>query len=124
MILKPVVGRLTGDAEVRNLQGGKSVVHFIIAENSYYKAKDAQEYTQDTTYYECSYWRNAQAAVRLTKGSLVEASGRIGARGYIDKENEVKAVLTLNVDTFQILYRGKSDQGQYEDFPDIADYHE
>lgn len=116
------IGRLTADAEVRNLEGGKTVVHFTIAENSYYKPKDSKEYKQDTTYYECSYWRDPQAAERLAKGSLVEVCGRLGARGYIDGQNNIKGVITLNVNTFQVHERGKSVPG--EELPGVADYHE
>ena len=110
--------------KIKHLEGGKTVLNFTVAENNYYKPKDADGFVQDTTYYECSWWRNPKAAERLTKGSLIEATGRFGARGYIDHLNEVRAVLTVNVDSFQILYRAKADQVHEDSLPTIEDFQE
>lgn len=118
-----IVGRLTADAEVKHFEGDKSVVNFTVAVNDYYRQKGSDELKQETTYYDCAYWRNANAADRLKKGTLVELSGKIGARGYIDSHSDVKGQLTLRVDSYKVHQKGHSSQEETtDDLPDVADY--
>lgn len=50
-----IIGRLTRDAEVRNLSNEKQVVNFSIATNDNYRNKQGERVEQ-TTYFECAYW--------------------------------------------------------------------
>lgn len=50
-----------------------------------------------TTFFECSYWRNAGVAGYLKKGDVVQVFGRTGVRAYVIKDAEAGAVLTFQV---------------------------
>ena len=97
-----IIGRLTADATVSETKAGKKVVNFSIAINDTYKTKGSTEVQKITTYVNCSYWINPGVSAYLTKGSLVECYGRIGANAWTTKEGEVKASLTFHVNTIKL----------------------
>jgi len=98
-----ITGRLTGDAVVRSLSEGKKVVNFSVAVNDSYKAKNGERVTQ-TEFFDCSYWIATGIAQYLTKGSIVELSGRVSARAWVDGEGNAKA--GLNFHTSKITLHG------------------
>ena len=98
-----ITGRLTGDAVVRTLSEGKKVVNFSVAVNDSYKAKNGERVTQ-TEFFDCSYWIGTGIAQYLTKGSIVELSGRVSARAWVDSEGQAKA--GLNFHTSKITLHG------------------
>ena len=73
--MNTIVGRITQNAKINTLKNDKKVVNFSVAINDSYKTKQGERKEQ-TTYYNCSYWINAKIAKFLTKGTLVELSGR------------------------------------------------
>ncbi|MBN8836219.1 MAG: single-stranded DNA-binding protein [Sphingobacteriia bacterium] len=97
-----IIGRITADATVSETKAGKKVVNFSIAINDTYKSKSSGEVTKVVTYVNCTYWLNAGIAPYLTKGSLVECAGRIGANAWTNKEGEVKASLTFNTNKIKL----------------------
>jgi single-strand DNA-binding protein len=97
-----IIGRVTADAAVSETKAGKKVVNFSIAINDTYKTKGSTELQKIVTYVNCSYWINPGVAVYLTKGSLVECAGRIGANAWTNKEGEVKASLTFHVNNIKL----------------------
>jgi single-strand DNA-binding protein len=98
-----IIGRLTRDAEVRTLQSEKQVVNFSVATNDSYKNKQGERIEQ-TTYFDCSYWITPNVAKLLTKGTLVELTGRVSARAWTGSDGESKA--GLNFHTSQIKLHG------------------
>ncbi|HET9056291.1 single-stranded DNA-binding protein [Lacibacter sp. MH-610] len=104
-----IIGRMTADATVSETKAGKKVVNFSIAINDTYKAKGSTEVQKIVTYVNCSYWINPGVAQYLTKGTLVECAGRIGANAWTNKEGEVKASLTFHVNTIKL--HGRSTGG-------------
>jgi single-strand DNA-binding protein len=79
-----ITGRLTADAQVRNVSEGKQVVNFSVAVNDSYKAKNGERVTQ-TEFFDCSYWIGTAVAQYLTKGTIVETLGageRTGMGGW------------------------------------------
>ena len=76
-----VVGRITKDAVVNQLKDERQVINFTLAINDYYKPRNG-EGKYIATYINCSYWMNPKLAERITKGTLVEATGRI----YVNRE--------------------------------------
>lgn len=98
-----ITGRLTGDAVVRSLSEGKKVVNFSVAVNDSYKAKNGERVTQ-TEFFDCSYWIGTGIAQYLIKGSIVELSGRVSARAWVDSEGQAKA--GLNFHTSKITLHG------------------
>ena len=97
-----IIGRITADAKISETKAGKKVVDFSIAINDTYKAKGSTEVQKFTTYVNCSYWINPGVSAYLTKGTLVECYGRIGANTRTNKEGEVKASLTFHVNTIKL----------------------
>ncbi len=97
-----IIGRITADATVSETKAGKKVVNFSIAINDTYKTIGSTEVQKFTTYVNCSYWINPGVSAYLTKGTLVECYGRIGANAWTNKEGEVKASLTFHVNTIKL----------------------
>ena len=97
-----IVGRTTANAVVNFTEDGREVVHFTLAINDYYKGKNKIEGVQLTTYVRCSYWRSSKVAPHLTKGTLVEVSGRIYSSAYISRDGEAKASIECHVHHLKI----------------------
>jgi single-strand DNA-binding protein len=100
-----ITGRLTRDAEVRTTSQDKQVVNFSVATNDSYKNKQGERIEQ-TTYFDCSYWITPNVAKLLTKGTLVELTGRVSTRAWTGNDGEPKA--GLNFHTSQIKLHGGS----------------
>ena len=98
-----ITGRLTRDAEVRTLSNKKQVVNFSVATNDSYRNKQGERIEQ-TTYFDCSYWISPNVAKLLTKGTLVELSGRVSTRAWTGNDGEPRA--GLNFHTSQIKLHG------------------
>ncbi|ATL48931.1 single-stranded DNA-binding protein [Chitinophaga caeni] len=94
-----IIGRVTRDAEVRTLSNEKQVVNFSVAINDSYKNKQGER-VQQTTYFDCAYWISAKVAALLTKGTLVELTGRVSARAWVDGNGNARS--GLNFHTAQI----------------------
>jgi len=97
-------GRLTADAEVRNVKGDRKVTGFTVAINDRFKTKDGEK-KEITTYVECSYWVNPGLAEFLKKGTVVEIAGRVEAKPWISRDAEAMANLVCNVGTVKLLAR-------------------
>lgn len=98
-----ITGRVTADAQVRTLSDDRKVVNFSVAVNDSYKAKNGERVTQ-TEFFDCSYWLGTGIAQYLTKGSIVELSGRVSARAWVDGEGQAKT--GLNFHTSKITLHG------------------
>jgi single-strand DNA-binding protein len=97
-----LTGRLTADAKVSEVKGGKKVVNFSIAINDSYKPKDGER-VELTTYVECAYWMNAKVGEYLKKGLLVQLYGRMGSRAWVNKDGDAKSSLTCNIANLKFL---------------------
>lgn len=104
-----ITGRVTADAVVRTLSDERKVVNFTVAVNDSYKARNGERVTQ-TEFFDCSYWIGAGIAQYLTKGSIVELSGRVSARAWIDGEGQAKA--GLNFHTSKISLHGGASKAE------------
>lgn len=100
-----ITGRLTRDAEVRTTSQEKQVVNFSVATNDSYRNKQG-ELIEQTTYFDCSYWITPNVAKLLTKGTLVELSGRVSTRAWTGNDGEPRA--GLNFHTSNIKLHGSS----------------
>ena len=105
-----IIGRLTADAKVNELQDGRKVVNFSIATNDNYKAKDSTEVKKVTTYFNCSYWISSNIAKVLTKGMLVELNGRISVNTYVNSQGETKASLSFHVNNIKLHGKPANDK--------------
>jgi len=101
-----IIGRLTKDAQVRNLSNEKQVVNFSITTNDSYRNKQGERVEQ-TTYFECAYWISPKVADFLTKGTLVELSGRAYTSAWIGKDGEAHAGLNFHTSQIKVHSGGK-----------------
>ena len=113
-----ITGRLTGDAQVRTLSDSRKVVNFSLAVSDSYKAKNGERVT-NTEFFDCSYWISAAIAPYLTKGSIVELSGRVSARGWVDSDGQAKA--GLNFHTSKITLHGGTGREAATEKPQAGD---
>lgn len=117
-----LIGRITKDASIKKLKDEREVVNFSIAINDYYKPKGTVEGITLTTYYNCSYWISPKIAPRLTKGSLVEISGRIHVNAYTALDGEAKASLNCHVNSITVHQHfkasGEQNKGPKEEVTD------
>ncbi|MDM1048461.1 single-stranded DNA-binding protein [Sphingobacterium hotanense] len=97
-----IIGRLTRDAEVRTTSQDKQVVNFSVAINDSYRNKQGERIEQ-TTYFDCAYWISAKVATLLTKGTLVELTGRVSTRAWVSKEGEPKAGLNFHTSNIKLF---------------------
>ena len=98
-----ITGRVTADAQVRNVSDSRQVVNFSVAINDSYKNK-AGERVEQTTFLDCAYWLSPKVAQILTKGTLVELTGRVSARAWTGSDGQPHAGLNFN--TSQIKLHG------------------
>lgn len=118
-----ITGRLTRDAEVRTTSQQKQVVNFSVATNDTYRNKQGERIEQ-TTYFDCSYWITPNVAKILTKGTLVELSGRVTARAWTGSDGEAHAGLNFHTSQIKLHGGGKraetvqaTAQGTEDDLP-------
>jgi single-strand DNA-binding protein len=104
-----IIGRITKDAQVRNLPNDKQVVNFSVAINESYRNRTGER-IQQTTYFDCAYWRTAKVAKLLTKGTLVELTGRVSSRAWLDKSGQLRAGLDFHTSNI-ILHFGAKNVG-------------
>ena len=97
-----IIGRLTRDAEVRTTSQGKQVVNFSVAINDSYRNKQGDRVEQ-TTYFDCAYWISAKVATLLTKGTLVELTGRVSPRAWVSKDGEPRAGLNFHTSNIKLF---------------------
>lgn len=116
--MNTIVGRITQNAVINTLKNDKIVVNFSVAINDSYKTKQGERKEQ-TTYYNCSYWINAKIAEFLTKGTLVELSGRISSSAWIGKDGEIKS--GLNFHTSSIKLHGGKQKSKIDNEPKVSE---
>ncbi|MFH6972635.1 single-stranded DNA-binding protein [Flavobacterium petrolei] len=104
-----ITGRVTADAQVRTLSNSKQVVNFSVAINDSYRNK-AGERIEQTTYFDCAYWLSVKVATILTKGTLVELTGRVSARGWTGNNGELYAGLNFNTSQIKTHGGGKKSE--------------
>ena len=104
-----IIGRVTKDAQVRTLSNSKQVVNFSVAINDSYRNKSGERIEQ-TTYFDCAYWISIKVAGILTKGTLVELTGRVSARAWTGNNGEAHAGLNFNTSQIKLHAGGKKSE--------------
>ena len=96
-----ITGRLVADATVRETKNNKSLTGFTIAVNRRYVSKGEQ--VEDTSYFDCSYWRTVNIAPHLKKGMVVQLSGHVSASAWLDRDGGLHAGLNFHVNELNML---------------------
>lgn len=114
MIRLQIIGALGSDAEVRQLDNGRSAISFSVAHSEKWKDQSGQQ-QERTTWVRCTIWRKSdQVAIAqyLTKGTKVLAEGEPSARAYLSSTGAPTGSLELNVKNIELLGGGTRTQGQ------------
>lgn len=109
-----IIGRLTRDAELRNLPNEKKVVNFSIATNDNYRNRQGERIKQ-TTYFECAYWISPKVADFLTKGTLAELSGRAYTCEWLGEDGEPHAGLNFHTSQIKVHRSNKRIENNFTD---------
>lgn len=96
-----ITGRLTADAEVREVSQETKVVGFTLAVNHSYLSGEKRK--EVARFFECSYWRGAGIADFLKKGDIVQVFGYVGCRAYVTKDAEAAAAMTFRVSEIKLF---------------------
>lgn len=109
--MNTIVGRITKNAEINSLKNDRQVVNFSVAINDSYKTKQGER-RELTTYYNCSYWISPNVAKVLTKGTLVELSGRASSSAWIGKDGEIRSGLNFHTSNIKLHSSGKVSENE------------
>lgn len=104
-----IIGRLTRDAQISTLPSDKQVVNFSVAVNESYRNKQGER-MEHTEYFNCAYWLSTNVARVLTKGALVELTGRVSARAWIGGDGEAHAALNFHISNIKLHGGGRRNE--------------
>ena len=95
-------GRLTRDIDLRYTQSGKAVGSFSLAVNRNFKNSNG-DYEAD--FINCTIWGKSaeNLANFVSKGSLINVSGRLNTRNYDNKQGQKVYVTEVIVEHFDLL---------------------
>lgn len=112
-----VIGNLTKDALVNDVNG-KKVVNFGIAVNEKYKDANGTEVNK-AKFFDCAYWSDKTAVAQyIKKGDLIYVEGNPEIKYYRNKEGQQLATFSVRVSNIQLL--GSSDKQQPQSQPSYA----
>ena len=102
-----VVGRLTGDPQLRNTPSGQPVCSFGLATNRIWTDRKTSEKQKRTEYHNIVLWRRlAEIANQyLTKGSLVLIEGRLQTRSWEDPSGNRRTKTEIVAQSLQLAPR-------------------
>ena len=102
-----IIGRLTGDPELRFTPAGAGVANFTVAANARFFDKQSNEWkNKPTTFWRCAAWNQGEkqrlgenVVDALKKGDSVIVRGEIESREYTTKEGDNRSVIEVRVET-------------------------
>lgn len=98
-----LIGRLTRDAEVKQIENSeRAVIRFTLAVRRDYSNKDRET---ETDFIPVVYWTNYAEKLYpyLVKGKLISVSGKLTVRNYISNDGIKKYVTEVEIDNIQFL---------------------
>lgn len=107
-----ITGRVTADAKVRNVSDSRTVVNFSVAINDSYRNK-AGERIEQVTYLDCAYWLSPKVVQILTKGTVVELTGRVSARAWTGSDGQPHAGLNFSTSQIKLHAGGRKAATQH-----------
>jgi len=109
-------GRLTKDPDIRYTPNGSEVATFSIAVNRSFKAKDSEEWQEETFFINIIAWNRLAEKVEKTfkKGMPVFVEGRLLIRSY-EKDGAKKYVTEIIAIDARLLQSTNSNQGEAEE---------
>lgn len=106
-----IMGRLTGDPELRRTQSGTAVASFTIAVERDYKPEGGEK---ETDFFDVVAWRKAAEFVcrYFTKGRMAVIDGRLQTRKWTDKNGGNRVAVEIIADS---VYFGDSKKSVPDD---------
>lgn len=103
-----IVGRLTSDLEIKEVNEQK-VANFSVAVQRSYKNADG---VYEADFINCTVWNNVatNTAEYCHKGDLVGVKGNLTTDSYEDKEGNKKYVTKVNVEKITFLSSKKTEE--------------
>lgn len=92
-----IMGRITANPELRQTQGGVSVLSFTVAVDSRFTNQNGE---RPTNFIHCVAWRHTAEFVSkyFIKGQMIAVEGTLQSRNYVDKTGNNRSVLELVVE--------------------------
>lgn len=112
-----LIGRLTGDPELKTIQSGSQVCSFSIASNYSFSRQNSSP-VEEVSYFNCSLWGKGGEIFHkyATKGKQVAIEGRLRQRRWQNQEGKNQSTVDIVVENFQFLGgRGDTDSSNYSD---------
>lgn len=109
-----IIGNLTRDPELRQLQSGTTVCRFGIASNRQFKNRQTGAVTQDVCFIDVDVW-GAQAEScnqYLQKGRPVLVEGRLKFDSWKDAEGQTRSKHCIVAETVQFLGGAQDSAGE------------
>ena len=120
-------GNATEDAKKISFDSGNHVVKIRLASDYVYKDDSTGEWKKITTFVSCSAWGHVgnRALDRVKRGTPLLIEGSLKTRKFVDKEENVREILEINVDKIHYLERNvlntdKSDTSKNHSEPDLS----
>lgn len=112
-----LIGNLTRDPELKNLNNGTSVCDLGLATNRTWKTESGEE-KEEVCFVTVVVWgKQAEAAAKyLTKGSPVFVEGRLKFESW-EKNGEKRSVLKVHAERIQFLSSSKKRDDTTQDHP-------
>lgn len=111
-----LIGRIGKDAEVKNLENGKTVINFSLATTETYKDRDGDK-KENTEWHQCEMWvsENSTLGQYLNKGVLISVDGKIKNDKY-EKEvgGETVTIPTSKIVVDELLLLSSSTKSEDE----------
>lgn len=105
-----LMGNLTRDPELKDLNGGKQVVNFTVAVNRKWAGPEGQE-VEEVSFIDCQCWGKQGKTISdyFSKGSPIFVEGRLKQDTW-EKEGKKHSRLRVTVENFNFLDSKKSSE--------------
>lgn len=126
-----LIGRLTRDVDLRQIQSGTSIATFSLAVNYSYTTNGQRQ--EQCSFFNCILWgKSCEAFAKyVKKGNRVAVDGRLQQRTWQDKDGNNRSTVEIVVDSFQFLetrpHNGQNNNDSYnngnlhpDNPPDVA----
>ncbi len=92
-----LMGRLTGDPELKTTQSGISVTSFSIAVDRAFRSKDGE---RQTDFFNCTAWRQTAEFISryFHKGNRIALTGSLQSRNYTANDGSKRTAIDVVVD--------------------------
>lgn len=99
-----LIGRLTRDVDLRQIQSGTSIASFSIANNRSYVTGGGEK-REEVSFFNCILWgKQGEAFAKyVKKGHRVAIEGRLQQRTWQDKDGNNRSTVEVVADSFQFL---------------------